>query len=435
MANGGSGGSRQLLHALALLAVTGAALAGAALGEDRDAAGADADADAAELPKIGAAVTPRVAERVERIRGLEFESVPRPRVVDAKFMNELAAREARRTDVARGLAMDEAVARLLGLLPDDEGLESVLDSTGDLAAAAYDTRRDRLYLIADAGAADRTLAEFYLAHELTHALEDQHFGLPRSEGERDDGALAELALAEGTATALMIEYARLHLDPSDLLAATLEIDAGRGDVPAFVVEQLELAYLRGAAFVEELYALGDGWTLVDDALANRPPASMEQVLHPQKYLGIEAPLPTSIDGQALGRRGWQRLGGGDLGEAGTSQLLGLGAPGDVARLAAEGWGGDRYALWARDRAALECTTACRERLVLIARWRWDSPQDAREFARTVPAYLLGGLDGERDGSAAFALDGGWAVVAETPRTVTLAFARSVELARLAAAGA
>jgi hypothetical protein len=434
MTNGGSGGSRQLAHALALLAVTGAALAGAALGDDRGAEPAGG-ADPAELARISLAMAPKVAERVEHIRGLEFERVPQPRVVDAEFLNELGAREARRTNAARGLAVDEAAARTLGLLSPDEGLEAVLESTGDLAAAAYDTRRDRLYVIADAGPTDRTLVEFYLAHELTHALEDETFGLPQTRDASDDGALAELALTEGTATAVMIEYARLRLDPSELLAASLEIDAGTGDVPAFIVEQLELAYLRGAAFVEELYALGDGWSLVDDALVNRPPSSTEQVVHPQKYVSVEMPLPTSIDGRALDRRGWRRLGGGDLGEAGTRQLLEVGAPADPARLAAQGWGGDRYALWARDRSALACTTECLEELVLIARWRWDSPPEAREFAETLPAYLLGGLGGKRHGTAAFALDGGWAVVAQAPRTVTLAFARSLGLARVAAAGA
>ena len=290
-------------------------------------------------------------------------------------------------------------------------------------------------MISDAGPTNRTLVEFYLAHELTHALEDEHFGLAHTEGASDDGSLAELALTEGTATALMIEYARLHLDPGELLAASLQIDAGRGDVPAFVVEQLEQAYLRGAAFVEELYRQGDGWALVDDALVNRPPASTEQVLHPQKYLGVESPLPTSIDARALDRRGWQRLGGGNLGEAGTSQLLEVGAPEDVARLSAEGWGGDRYALWARDRTALECTTECREGLVLIVRWRWDSGREAREFAQALPAYLRGGLDGERDGGATFALDPGWAAIEQAPGSVTLALAPSARLAGLAAAGA
>jgi hypothetical protein len=433
MANGGSSGSRQLLHAIALLAVTGVALAGAALGEDGEAGpGPDTDPDA--LARISVAVTPKVADRVERIRGLEFEHVPQPRVVDAEFMNELGAREARRSGAARGLAVDEAAARLLGLLPPDEGLEAVLDSTGDLAAAAYDTRRDRLYVIEDAGPTNRTLVEFFLAHELTHALEDEHFGLPHTPDPSDDGALAELALIEGTATAVMIEYARLHLDPGELVAATLEIDAGRGDVPSFVVEQLELAYLRGAAFVEELHALADGWELVDDALVNRPPVSSEQILHPQKYVRVESPRPASIGGRALDRRGWQRLGGGDLGEAATAQLLRVGAPTDVARLAAEGWAGDHYALWARERSALECTSDCRESLALIVRWRWDSRREAREFVQALPAYVLGGLGAERSGGDAFVLDGGWAAIAETPESVTLALAPGARQARLAAAG-
>jgi hypothetical protein len=432
--NGGSGGSRQLLHTVALLALTGAALAGAALGDeaDEETGSASGGVDRAALARLSAEVTPEVAEGVERIRGLEFERVPRARVVDAEFINELGAREARRGGAARGLAVDEAAARLLGLLPPDQGLDAVLESTGDLAAAAYDTRRDRLYLIADAGFDDRTLIEFFLAHELTHALEDQHFGLPETENPSDDAALAELALTEGTATAVMVEYARRHLNPGRLLAATTAIDAGRGDVPAFVVEQLELAYLRGAAFVEELYTLGDGWALVNDALVNRPPASSEQVLHPEAYVRVSAPLQTGIEGAEIERRGWRRLGGGDLGEAATAQLLGVGAPPEAARGAAEGWGGDHYALWARDSSALDCTTDCADRLVLVVRWRWDSREEAREFARALATYVLRGLDAQREHGDTFAVGEGSAAVDRGGDSVTLALAPNAWVSRLAA---
>jgi hypothetical protein len=320
------------------------------------------------------------------------------------------------------------------LLPADEGLEAVITSTGDLAAAAYDARRDRLYVIADVGAGDRALTEFFLAHELTHALEDQHFGLPHAPDPSDDGALAELALIEGTATAVMIEYARLHLDPGELLASSLEIDASRGDVPAFVVEQLELAYLEGAEFVQGLNAVGDGWKLVDEALANRPPTSTEQVLDLDAYLRVEAPLPTRVEARALERRGWKRLGGGDLGEAATAQLLRVGAPPAIAKDAAAGWGGDHYALWARERSGLECTTECARDLVLAIRWRWDNPRQARQFAQAVPAYLLSGLGAERAEGDTFALTDGWAVAERGSRVVTLAFAPTPRLAHLVASG-
>jgi hypothetical protein len=430
--SGGYGGSRQLLHAIALLGLLAIALASAAIAQETPSG--SGEADSAALERLSVAVTPRVAERVERIRGLQFEEVPQPRVVDAEFMNELGARDARRSGAARGLAVDEAAARLLGLLPADEGLEAVIESTGDLAAAAYDPRTDQLYMITGVGALDRTLVEFFLAHELTHALEDQHFGLPHSPDPSDDAALAELALIEGTATAVMIEYARLHLNPGELLAASLEIDAGRGDVPAFVVEQLELAYLRGAEFVQELNAVGDGWTLVDDALANRPPSSTEQVLHPDAYLEVEASVPTRVEAPALERGGWQRLGGGDLGEAGTAQLLRVGAPPEIARQAAEGWGGDHYALWAQDRADLACTSACARALALGIRWRWDSPAEAQEFAQALGAYLLEGLDAERIEADTFELPDGWADVERRSRSVSLALAPAARLARLAAGG-
>jgi hypothetical protein len=72
MASGGAGGSRQLLHAVGPIAVTAAALAGASLGSGHtgdQAAAHRSSVDRAELARLSAALTPRVAQRVERIRG------------------------------------------------------------------------------------------------------------------------------------------------------------------------------------------------------------------------------------------------------------------------------------------------------------------------------------------------------------------------------
>ena len=46
--------------------------------------------------------------------------------------------------------------------------------------------------IADDGPTSGPLFELNLAHELVHALDDQHFGLPDTEGMTDDAALAAM---------------------------------------------------------------------------------------------------------------------------------------------------------------------------------------------------------------------------------------------------
>jgi hypothetical protein len=75
--SGGYRGSRQLLHAVALLGLLAVALGGAAVAHETRAE--SAEADRAALARLSVAVMPKVAARVERIRGLEFEEVPQPR--------------------------------------------------------------------------------------------------------------------------------------------------------------------------------------------------------------------------------------------------------------------------------------------------------------------------------------------------------------------
>ncbi len=438
-------GGRQLAFATLILLALAASLALAGPGGAPATAGggeakAEPSLDRRELLRISLASTPRVARRVERVRELRFDRVPRPEVVSSGFLNRLGLRELRHADALAGLAADDAVGRITGLLDPDEELAAAYESTGDLAAAAYDPETERLYVVDDAVVANRALVEFVLAHELDHALEDQRFGLPADEGLNDDGALAEIALVEGSATAAMIDYAARNLDPLALLAATQGIDTGTGDVPKAYVDQLTWAYLGGMRLIETLRELAGSWKLVDYALESRPPATTEQVLHPQKYVHDELPRPARIEPGELRRRGWRPVDRGVFGELPTSQLLELGADRETARVAAAGWDGDRYELWRHDVAPARCAGSCRADFVLAVRWNWESRTDARQFERTLPIYLEDGIGGQPGASGLWRLEGGGApdggaVAMRTgPRATALVFApRFTTAERVAAA--
>lgn len=419
--------SAQLLCALALLIATGAALLAAGLaGGDGELSERDA------IAARGAAITPQVARRVAEIRELELEPIPEPEVISSDELSELIAEELRDRygDPADALAADEAIARITGLIEAGESLDAFLEESGDLAAAAWDPRTETLYLIEDA-VATPALLEFFLAHELTHAVEDQQFGLPESEPDDADRALAETALVEGTATALMTEYANRHLSSLALTLSALNLDAGTDGFPDYAVEQIEWAYLGGSRFVERLYELGEGWTLIDNALEHRPPASTSQVLHPIKYLRDERPAPVEIDSPELEAAGWEPEHEGTVGELATAQLLALGVPRRTASEAATGWRGDRYALWERRTPARDCSHPCRGDLVLTVRWRWESEPDAREFTAAASAYLERGLGGSEARPGLWSLDGGWAALATDGDATDLAFAPSMRLAEAA----
>lgn len=376
-------------------------------------------------------VTPSVARRVARIRGLEFDRLPEPEVVTSEQLNRLSRREERRSGGAGGIGVGEAELRMTGLLAPEEQLELASGSTGDLAAAAYDPRTERLYVVSDASAVpNRALVEFLLAHELDHALEDQNFGIGGGARLSGDESLARQALIEGLATAVMQDYATRHLDPFDLLAGAGGIDTSTHGVPQILIDALTWTYLGGNEYVTELRRLAGGWKLVDYALDSRSPASTEQVLHPERYVSNERPDRVDVERDAIREAGFKRADHGVLGELETSYLLRVGADTSTADLGAAGWNGDRYELWRTPGAELRnCADPCRDGLVLVMRWSWDSPTDTREFARAARAYVEDGLEGSAAAPGVWSLGPTAIALGSGETTSALVFAPTALLAR------
>jgi hypothetical protein len=347
-----------------------------------------------------------IAARVEALRGLRFRSRPVPqRVTPAQARREGLEDLDRSYPESRRRA-DEEVLKLLGLIEPGVDLRSISASVfGEGVAGYYDPRSKRLRIVT--GTTPDALGEIVLAHELTHALEDQRFGLGLGDGESDDAALARLALVEGTATLVMQDYLLRFVGAEKALSGLLGSAMQTGPaLPPFLQAQLVFPYVDGMRFAQTLRSRGGGsWKLVDLADRIRVPESTEQVLHPQKWVEVEPPLRVPLR-VSLGA-GWRRAASGTWGEWQTGQLLG-----GSANAAAAGWGGDRYELW--QRATCASASPCRDSDVLVMRWRWDTVPDAREFEtalRAAPVARTGGATVEGGGD-----------------TVTLVLAPSPELA-------
>ena len=382
--------------------------------------------DSDELARLALARTPAVARRVEAIRGLRFERVPEPRLADTDDLRRLTERELSRPKLARELRGDEAALRLLGLIEPGADIEAIASDFTALAAAFYDPAAKRLFVVSDAVPAGPALVEFVLARELTHALEDQRFGLPDpNEASSDERALAESALVEGTASALMTEYASRHLSALELASDAAAIVEPQTQLPAFLEAQTMFSYMRGQEFVEDLLGRTESWALVNRAFTERPPRTSEQILHPVKYLlgeGAADVPPVRAPGG-----GWRELDQDLIGEFLTAQVLQV-ADAPVPPSATEGWGGDRYQLWAR-RGGGGCEGACRSRYAIAIGWRWDTARDLEEFREALLAYVRTGIGGEPRGAGAYALDGGWAQVGMDDGVIRLALAPTAALAR------
>jgi hypothetical protein len=131
-------------------------------------------------------------------------------------------------------------------------------------------------------------------------------------------------------------------------------------------------YNAGSGFAAAAYLRG-GWPAVDAAHRD-PPASSEQVLHPEKYFDArDRPIEVALGGtEELERRGWTRVFEDTFGELDVRVLAGRVFDPVRAGAIAAGWGGDR------------CRVLVRSDAMIVA-WLsvWDSEEDARDFADNV----------------------------------------------------
>lgn len=285
---------------------------------------------------------------------------------------------------------------LLGLLPDrDLDLYQLqIDLLEEQIAGYYDAETKELVVVTRDGEL-RALDKVTTAHEIVHALQDQHFDLLALDEsiEGEDESFAMTALIEGDATVAMTLYMLEYLDPMELAQIFEDsmLNAGESEVlesaPRYVSESLTFPYEAGQAFVEALYQEG-GFELVDAAFDD-PPTSTEQILHPEKYLTDQRDEPRDVStsdlSQTLGD-GWELVTGDTIGEWDIQIMLEeLNA--SNASDAAQGWGGSEYAIYQSESDALATLTTA-----------WDSDEDRQEFIDS----LQGALDElEQEGSLAF----------------------------------
>ena len=388
----------------------------------------DSGAEDAAGPPLRPDPIARIIDRVERERGFTFARDPDPQTVTAAQAREEGVASLDSDYPPARRRADAEFLALLGLLPPGTDLGAAVSDTYEQGVAGYyDPRSGSMRIVEGAQTANRVLYEMTVAHELNHALEDQRFDYDMERLTKgDDAALAYSALVEGSATALMYRYVSDRFGAEEQFGGfAASAFQPTGDLPPFLMAQLVFPYLAGEVFVSRLLAVGSGdWKVVDAALEFRPPASTEQILHPQAYLEVEQPLRVSVRGPAaaLGD-GWRELQGGVFGEWLTARVLAR-AGGTGAAKAAAGWGGDRYALLGDG-----------DERALVARWRWDTPRDADEFAVALRAWGDEGLpDSEPAGEDAWRTRDGAAAIARRGDVLTLALAPDPRLARRAARG-
>lgn len=274
----------------------------------------------------------------------------------------------------------EALLHVFGLAPNDfEYRPFLIKLLTEQVAGYYDPKAQQFYL---ADWIDLEGQKPVMAHELTHALQDQHFNLKRFENwpkGDSDAELAAHALIEGDAMLAMTLYMAKH--PLVALAFTRSLRSQENATeqlkraPRALRESLLFPYETGSTWATAVYQRG-GWDLVSKAFTKLP-LSTEQVMHPDKYFTYEAPLKLTVPELKL-QLGptWKRIDSDVNGEWGCYLLLDEYLNDSAAaKKAAAGWAGDEFALYQGAKPT---------DLFVAQLTAWDTPLDAREF---FDAYL------------------------------------------------
>ena len=318
------------------------------------------------------------------MRGLEEKTPIEPTIVSPEEIVDVIRTSFDEDYPPDEVAADERLYHGLGLLAKDKKLKDVyIDLLESQVAGLYDPVRKKLYVVSKAGEVG-PVEKVYYSHEYDHALQDQNFDLNAiTDGLQDetDEALARQALVEGDAYVLMTYWLQQNLTPEELTeviqsSADPEAQQALNRIPPIVQAQLLFSAIQGTQFVGGIQMSGD-WAAVDAAFSD-PPQSTEQILHPEKFSGREAPIKVDLPDDLASKMGtgWSVVDEDTMGEHQTAIWLGSGSIA-AADDASAGWGGDRITILGGpdDAWAIAWHTV------------WDSDDDAAEFEVTAKAAV------------------------------------------------
>lgn len=323
--------------------------------------------------RINQAEADQIEQQIQAIRALSFKT-PVPTVVKTPDeVERMVVEDLKRDYSDEQLDADGRAGSMLGLYPPGMDLKAeTVKLLKSQIAAFYDVYGKQMVVVegaSDLGFKNRVteflmrrdvVGEMLLAHELTHALQDQNFGL---ESELDklrdnsDESLALKSVAEGDATiaGFAVVVGRMDSAVADTLTDHLKdlpqtFAAQTKDVPRGLSIPLMFQYSDGVRFVAEAYKRG-GWNAVD-ALFRKPPLSTQEIIDPALY--FDHPMPpvnVTVAGCAPAMPGWKKIDEDTYGELELQIILerGLGKGAPEMALARR-WAGDHMVILKRDSA-------------------------------------------------------------------------------------
>jgi len=326
------------------------------------------------------ALIPPLAEQLTKISGMPLRHAVPCAFITKEKIKEFLNKRVKEVAKPEELRAEELTLKKFGLVPPDFDLaRNTIDLLTEQAAAFYDYDKKKLF-VTDTTATETQ--EPVLSHEVAHAIADQNYNLSKfikAGRNSDDGATARLAVMEGQATWLMSELLARKLgqslkdSPSLLATMSGAADGAAGQFPVFDKSPLYLRqtlifpYTKGMLFQHAVFER-DGQSGFGEVF-RKPPASTQQILHPQKYFSGVKPTKPDLPQPHL-PKDYKSLVGGSLGELEHAIMLEQYSGKERAAELAPHWRGCTFDLEESKKAG---------RIVLLYAVEWDSEDAARQY--------------------------------------------------------
>jgi hypothetical protein len=305
----------------------------------------------------------------------------------------------------------ELVQKKFGLLPRQFDLHGFLIKLLAEQVAGYYDEKTRTMNLLDWNEPD--MQRPVMAHELTHALQDQSFNLEKmSKHEEaiekrglqdldalirnDEESTCRSSVLEGQAMIVLLDYVLAPSDQSvekmpqvvDLMQASMDKSRGSpifDSAPLLLQEELAFPYRQGMKFIKELLVAG-GKKLAYTGVLARMPQTTREVMEPREYLAGHREPPLLLPDFSFLKKDYEPFDAGAVGELDVNILLRVLADEDVAkRLTPEWRGGSYYAAGKRGAKPPDRNSSAHIGLFYVSRWATEAA--AQEFAKTYAVSL------------------------------------------------
>jgi hypothetical protein len=307
---------------------------------------------------------------------------------------------------ARRMQQSEIVLKKFGLLDRDFVLKPfLLALLKEQIEAYYDFKTKTVYMLDWVGIDEQKPV---LAHELTHALQDQHIDLEKwsdqtpddvslnSAGDTDHLAKDEMdtarqAVVEGQATVVMMDYIlkpmgkSLVKDPEVMDYVQQQMSAAQSSpmlarAPLLLSESLLFPYRDGLSFEQDVW-MDQGQTAAFTGTLDHPPTSSWEILNPREYEARHTPaVPLLPNIHPLVDSLYKPYDIGQMGQLDVRILAELYGGDQAARDLTPAWDGGLY--WAGQRlsAKTPADKAKTDSIAIFYLSAWKNAASARAFA-------------------------------------------------------